>query len=155
MTILLGIDPGLSGALAWYWPATPALIRADDLPRVGKEIDGAQLAAWLREMRPEHAFLEQVSSRPGQGVSSTFVFGAAYGSIKTALAVLGIPYTLVTPGKWKRDMRLSSDKEQGRALAIRTWPEAECFRRVKDHNRAEAALLALWGSRQYRQAEAA
>jgi hypothetical protein len=145
--ILLGIDPGLSGALAWFWPAANA-VRAEDMPRVGKEVDAAQLAAWLRDARPAHAFLESAGSRPGQGVSSTFTTGANFGVIKGVLAAVGIPYTFVSPARWKRDMRLSKDKAQSRALAIRAWPESDCFRRVKDHGRAEAALIALWGSRQ-------
>lgn len=162
--VVVGIDPGLTGAIAWCWPATPAMIRADDMPRVGKEVDGAQLAAWLREMRPEHAFVELANARPakndengsqrGQGASSAFTTGANFGVIKGVLAAVGIPYTLVSSAKWKRDLRLSADKEQSRGAAIRTWPEAACFRRKKDHGRAEAALLARWGSYQ-RQAELA
>lgn len=159
--IICGVDPGLSGAIAWYWPGTPSQIRADDLPRVGKEIDGAQLAAWLLEMRPDRVFLEHASSRPmggskdgtqrGQGAASAFTTGHNYGLIKGVLAALGIPYALVASSKWKRDFGLSKDKSQSRQLAMRKWPEGRSLRGVRGgikEGRAEAALIALWGATQ-------
>jgi hypothetical protein len=118
------------------------------MPRVGKEVDAAQLAAWLRDLRPDRVFMEDAWSRPNDGHMQAFRFGQSFGAVKGVLAALGIPYSLVRPQLWKRDLRLTPDKEQSRALAIRTWPESDCFRRVKDHGRAEAALIALWGSRQ-------
>lgn len=144
--ILLGIDPGLSGAVAWFWPAVNA-IRADDMPRVDNEVNAAQLAAWLRDVRPDCVFMEDAWSRPNDGHMQAFRFGQSFGAVKGVLAALGLPYSLVRPQLWKRDLRLTPDKEQSRALAIRTWPESDCFRRVRDHGRAEAALIALWGSR--------
>lgn len=149
--VVAGIDPGKRGAIAWYWPATPEHIQADSLPYVGKELDAAQLAGWLRDMRPDAVFLEQAASRTGGGVTSSFTFGEGYGAVKSVLATLGIPYSLASPAKWKRDLRLSSDKEQSRALAMRTWPSAACLRGPRGQiieGRAEAALIALWGSRQ-------
>ena len=89
--------------------------------------------------------IERVLSMPKQGVLSTFKFGVAYGMARAAVVALAIPYVLVTPGKWKRHFGLTSDKELSRAMAIRLWPGAGCFRRKRDDGRAEAALLALWG----------
>jgi hypothetical protein len=143
-----GFDPGLSGAIAFYFPAHPELIAAEDFPIVGGEIDAATLADRLRQMRPDFAVIERVGAMPKQGVSSTFKFGASYGALLGVVGALAILSTLVTPTKWKRSFCLSSDKEEARALALRTWPaRAELFSRKKDHGRAEAALLALWGAR--------
>jgi hypothetical protein len=51
----------------------------------------------------------------------------------------------VSPAKWKRALGLS-DAETSRAKAIETWPtQAGLFARKRDHNRAEAALLGLYG----------
>jgi crossover junction endodeoxyribonuclease RuvC len=67
-----------------------------------------------------------------------------------AIGVIGaaaIPLHLVTPAKWKGHLRLSSDKEQARALALRLFPAcSEHFKRKKDHGRAEAALIARYGA---------
>ena len=144
---ILGIDPGLSGALGFYFPAVPDRATAEDLPVAGNEIDAATLACRIEQMNPDVAIVERVSARPGQGVSSTFKFGTAYGTVRGVLGALLVPMHLVTPSPWKRHYRLSADKEQARALALRLFPAtAECFQRRRDHGRAEAALIARYGA---------
>jgi crossover junction endodeoxyribonuclease RuvC len=145
---IAGFDPGKSGAFSFYFQAAPEMIAAEDFPLVNGEIDAATLADRLRQMRPDFAIIERVGAMPGQGVSSTFSFGKSYGVLLGVVATLQIPSALVTPGTWKRHFKLSADKEEARALALRQWPgRAELFARKKDHGRAEAALLALWGAR--------
>lgn len=143
---ILGIDPGLSGAVAFYFPSRSDLIAADDVPLAGKEIDAATLARRIAQMAPTMAVIEIVGAMPKQGVSSTFRFGQAYGTVRGVVAALGVPTHLVTPGLWKRHWRLGSDKEQARALALRLWPTSAHFSRKKDHGRAEAALIARYGA---------
>jgi hypothetical protein len=144
---ILGVDPGLSGALGFYFPAAPDRASAEDLPVAGNEIDAITLARRIAQMKPDLAVVERVSARPGQGVSSTFGFGTAYGAVRGVLGALRVPMHLVAPGLWKRHYRLGADKEQARALALRLFPAtAECFQRRKDHGRAEAALIARYGA---------
>jgi crossover junction endodeoxyribonuclease RuvC len=143
---ILGIDPGLSGALAFYFPSLPGLVTAEDLPIAGGEIDIATLAARLRQMRPDVAIIEQVASMPKQGVASTFKFGTAYGMARGLVTGLGIPVHLVTPRRWKTHFHLDSDKDKSRALALRYWPTSTAFARKKDDGRAEAALIARFGA---------
>ena len=143
---ILGIDPGITGGIAFYFPGNPSMIAAEDIPVAGGEVDVDLLAARLRHMTPAHAFIERASAMPKQGVSSTFKFGAAYGALRAVVAACQIPTTLVTPAVWKKHYRLSADKEQARAMAIRLWPGAGCFSRKKDHGRAEAALIARYGA---------
>jgi hypothetical protein len=143
----LGVDPGLSGAIAFYFPTAPDRVAAEDMPVAAGLVDCATLAARIRQMRPDLAVVERVASRPGQGVASTFKFGAAYGAILGVLGALQIRTVLVTPTTWKKHFALSSDKEQSRALALRTFAKSpEHFARKKDDGRAEAALLALYGA---------
>lgn len=144
---VVGIDPGLSGALAFYFPSVPDRVAAEDMPTAAKMVDLATLAARIQQMRPDLAVVEQVASRPGQGVASTFKFGAAYGAILGVLGALQIRTALVTPTTWKRHFGLDSDKEKSRALALRTFAKSPGhFARKKDDGRAEAALLALYGA---------
>jgi hypothetical protein len=143
---IIGIDPGISGAIAFYFPSRPDLIAVEDLPVAGGEIDAATLARRIAQMTPTFAAVEQVHAMPRQGVSSTFKFGCAYGAIRGVVSALGIATHLVTPGRWKKHFRLSADKEQARALALRLWPGSEHFSRKKDHGRAEASLLARFGA---------
>src|SRR6185437_17078599 len=97
---ILGIDPGLRGAVAFYWPSQPHLITAEDMPIAGHEVDVATLARRLTQIRPDVAIIEQVQSMPKQGVSSTFKFGAAYGMARGVITGLGIPVHLVSPRRW-------------------------------------------------------
>lgn len=143
---ILGVDPGVSGAVAFYFPARPDLIAAEDVPVAGGEIDAATLAQRINQLAPSVAIIEQVGAMPKQGVSSTFKFGMAYGTVRGVVQALGIPMHLVTPTRWKKHFRLDADKEKARALALRLWPETRHFSRKKDHGRAEAALLARFGA---------
>jgi len=144
-----GIDPGLSGGLAFYFPAAPARVAAEDLPVADGNIDAANLAARIAQMRPDFAIVERVGAMPKQGVASTFRFGAAYGAVLGCLAACSVPVQLVAPSVWKRHFRLGADKEESRALAIRLFPAcATQFSRKRDHSRAEASLLALFGARE-------
>jgi hypothetical protein len=142
MSCICGVDPGCSGAIAFFFPEHPEVISVRDVPLAGGKIDAAALAAIIEQMKPDVAIVEQVGPMPKQGVSSTFNFGEAYGTLKGVIGARQLPLHLVTPGRWKKHFRLSSDKEQARALAIRMWPSSEHFRLKKSHGRAEAALIA-------------
>ena len=76
MSSILGIDPGLTGALQLFWRDGQWTLL--DMPVVsnGKrnELNGPEICRWLREHAPHHAFLEFASARPGQGVTSMFRF---------------------------------------------------------------------------------
>jgi crossover junction endodeoxyribonuclease RuvC len=148
MSGILGIDPGLSGALALYNGRWTLL----DMPIAGDakhhEINGPELCRWLRERAPDHAFIEFASARPGQGVTSMFRFGCSYGAIKMALAACGVPYTVVTSAKWKPAVGVSTgaDKEASRQRALQLFPDlATQLACKKDHGRSDALLLAYYG----------
>jgi hypothetical protein len=141
---ILAIDPGLTGALAFYFPGENA-VSAEDMPVAGKDVDAATLAARIAQMKPDVAIVELVASRPGQGVSSVFKFGCGYGMVRGVIAASGVPLHLVSPSKWKRHFGLDADKEKSRALALRFWPtRSDLFKRKRDDGRAEAALLARY-----------
>jgi crossover junction endodeoxyribonuclease RuvC len=97
---ILGVDPGISGALALYRDGTWLLL---DMPVAGdakhRELNGPELCRILREHQPDHAFIEYAAARPGQGVTSMFKFGVTYGATKMALAACGVPFTVITAAK--------------------------------------------------------
>lgn len=144
MSVILGIDPGVTGGIAFLYNS--GTIVAEDIPTVAGEVDVDTIVRRIRSFSPSLAVIERASSMPKQGVASTFKYGVAYGALRAVVAVLEIPCHLVTPGKWKGHFRLDSDKEKSRALAIRLWPGSGFFSRKKDHGRAEAALIARYGA---------
>jgi crossover junction endodeoxyribonuclease RuvC len=142
--IIVGIDPGNNGGIALLHG--DRLIYADHLPIVGKTLSAHLLNNWFADIEPDTpdmVVVEQVHAMPRQGVSSTFAFGKAAGIIDGVIAARRLPVTYVTPQKWKKAMGVTADKNSSRQLAINLWPtEADLFRRVKDADRAEAALIA-------------
>lgn len=148
---IAAFDPGLSGAVAIADGQNYTVI---DLPTMGADkqivLNGSELADYLNTNFVRAAVVEHVHAMPGQGVSGMFRFGTAFGQIIGVLQALAIPYELVQPAKWKREMRLPGGKGKGessRLRAIELMPRmANELKRKKDHNRAEALLLAYWRS---------
>jgi hypothetical protein len=144
-TVILGVDPGASGAIAWLIDGR--LEHVIDMPTADGRVAGALVAHELAEpgWEPHLAVVEDVHAMPKQGVSSTFKFGVSHGTVLGVLATLGVPVELVTPHRWKRHHGIGADKDRARRLAIERWPHAAGqFARKKDHGRAEAALIAAW-----------
>lgn len=156
MNYILGIDPGASGALAFYNPKDGHLAVIDMPTKIITKnkkkkvtIDLYQLGSIIDVWKPQVAcaYIEQVSAMPGQGVTSCFNFGFAAGAVQAAVAANMIPIHLVTPAVWKRAMGLNSDKGVSRVRATEKFPERSgLWSRVKDDGRAEAALLAHYGA---------
>lgn len=144
--VICGIDPGLSGAIAFLFPDHPERVAVYDMPLVDGKINGVGLAQLVEQFNPDCAVVELVGAMPGQGVSSMFNFGRAVGVAIGVLAAHKVPVHFPTPTKWKRHFNLGKDKEESRSLAIERWPLcAESFSLRKHHGRAEACLLAAYG----------
>ena len=155
MSFIIGIDPGANGAVAILDANTHDLVQVFDMPSMEITVGGKTkkrvapylLADELRlyNVHGTRAIVEQVSAMPGQGVSSMFAFGEAFGLARGVLAGMAIPTELVTPAKWKRDLKVNPGKDGARMLACTLYPRhAGEFKRVKDDGRAEATLIAHW-----------
>ena len=158
MTYFIGIDPGLSGAIARYDPETNDLAVYDvptyELKRNGKtkrEVDLHSLARIMDDLTKlpgGSIIIESVASRPGQGVSSVFAFGKVYGILLGVSAATFVPLDTVTPAVWKKAMGVTASKDGSRAKASSLLPQwSHYWRRVKDDGRSEASLLAIYASR--------
>lgn len=144
---VIGIDPGGSGGIAiidefgassWKVPAT--------------ERDTWDLLHGLYSESPSAvAYIEQVHSMPGQGVSSTFRFGASYGGLRMAMIAAGVPFHDVAPGVWQKVFRLPTLKKAGSNTAKKNAHKAraqELFPDLKiTHATADALLIAEFGRR--------
>lgn len=116
------------------------------MPILGKELNAAAIADLFREFTPKHVYTEAINSF-GMGRQSAFNFGQGYGVLKGVLSTLDIPYTIISPAKWKKHFNLNRDKDASRLLATRLYPKnAKDFLRKKDDGRAEALLIARYGS---------
>jgi crossover junction endodeoxyribonuclease RuvC len=149
--IVIGIDLGLSGALAMI--DHTGLLQMSDMPimahgkgTVKNQVNAAGLAQLLKDWEAGHdkneflVVFETVRAMPKQGSASTFSLGHTAGVVEGVVAARGLAHLAITPVEWKKAYRLTSDKEEARALAQRLYPNAS-LARVKDHNRAEALLI--------------
>ena len=144
---ILGVDPGLSGAIAFYFPSEPSTVSVFDMPVADGAVSAPEVARILEQFRPDCAIIEMVGARPGQGVSSMFKFGRAFGTVIGVVGALKVPTHYAASTKWKRYYSLTSDKEESRAKALHLWPKcSESFSKKKHDGRAEAALLARYGA---------
>jgi crossover junction endodeoxyribonuclease RuvC len=150
---IIGIDPGLSGAVAVLTP-DGTLEALCDVPTLvlstsrgtRQEYDAGGMVALLQPYAgPQtHVVIEEAQAMPGQGTRSMCTIGLGFGVWLGILATLGLAHTRVRPGVWKRALGLTRDKEQARWRAMQLFPSAD-LRHKKHHGRAEALLLGLYG----------
>jgi crossover junction endodeoxyribonuclease RuvC len=155
---IIGIDIGLEGAVA-VLDMEGTLLAVEDMPPLAdgtakrRTINSILLAAILPEHaapgKPiEHAYIEFVSVRPGEGAVGAFAFGRCRGIVEGVCGALSIPVSFITPASWKRAVNLppGTDKDRSRSMAIARWPQhAEWFKRKMDNGRSDAALIAIAG----------
>ena len=152
--MILAIDPGAKGALAFFDVEKGSLVIVDmptvQVKRGNKdkvEISPQMVAAEIKARLPRIAILERVGAMPGQGVSSMFQFGRGVGMLEGVLSALQIPVTYITPQAWQKVVGVRGGKDANRARAAELFPSsADCFKRAKDDGRADAALMAWWAA---------
>lgn len=147
---IIGIDPGFSGAWAVI-DHNGKYLGCNDLPHDGKKILVQPVIDEVLKCATPIDFIEivveDVHAMPGQGVSSTFKFGVAFGGAMAVAERLEGETIFVSPRAWKKQMQLDSDKNLSLEMARQLWPDAPLSRK-KDNGRAEALLLAEWRRRQ-------
>ena len=153
---IIGIDPGLSGAIAiledskikelFDMPVMP------DGKKNKRQLNSALLVKLIKNsiknLEDTVMVVEQVNAMPGQGVTSMFNFGQTFGAIKGICAALGLPIFLVRPAKWKKHFELiNSSKDASRTKAIEMYPSiSQQLSKKKDVNKSDAILIARYYS---------
>ena len=149
---IIGIDPGIQGALAIL--DNEKVIDIVDLPVMSdgkknkKQLNGAYLSDYLKKhilnIENTVVVVEQVNAMPGQGVTSMFNFGQTFGVIKGICAALKIPIYFVRPSKWKKHFDLiRSSKYASRPKVIEMYPSlSNLLSKKKDVNKSDAILIA-------------
>tara|TARA_Y100001935_G_C17274020_1_gene493603 strand:+ start:738 stop:1223 length:486 start_codon:yes stop_codon:yes gene_type:complete len=153
---IIGIDPGLSGAIAVM--EDNKVLNLFDIPVMSegkknkRQLNSALLVSLLKENIVSHeevaVVVEQVNAMPGQGVTSMFNFGQTFGAIKGVCAALDLPIFFVRPSKWKKHFELiNSSKDSSRTKAIEMYPKlSNQLTKKKDVNKSDAILIARYYS---------
>lgn len=128
--MILGIDPGLDGAIATLTPDGD-LVAMEDMPSIADGAKGRRALnaplLWhlIAQSHTTIAYCELVGPRPTDGVVGAFGFGRSRGILEGVLAAAGIPVVLIAPPVWKRTHGIPAGKEHkdmARARAIARWP---------------------------------
>lgn len=149
---ILAIDPGMSGAVALLDPKEHQLTILRDFKKKRDIVEAVKCLSF----GVRYAVIELVHAMPGQGVCSMFSFGRAAGVADGALTAFLPALTVeeVAPQKWQNYFRRQrgmtrEDEFDSRAIAELAFPDyRHYFTRKKDHNSADAALMALWKAEQ-------
>ena len=151
---VIGIDPGLNGAIAIL--EEKKVISIIDMPVMAegkknkRQLNSAQLVNIIKEnikLKDEViVVVEQVNAMPGQGVTSMFNFGQTFGAIKGVCAALQLPIFFVRPSKWKKHFELiNSSKDASRTKVIEMYPSlSDQLAKKKDVNKSDAILIARY-----------
>lgn len=161
MRPVIGIDPGITGAIAVRGD-DPTEANVWDMPTItdGKKqrVNAIALADLLRtltiEYSPEEVRIEKVNAMPPMrkggvqrqaGAQSSFNFGRGVGAIDGICGALQLRVTYVIPQKWKKRAGLiGKEKDQARTRALELYPFLDLHRK-KDVGRADAMLIAHYG----------
>ena len=163
MTLVLGVDPGFSGAFAWldYRAAGDyEITRIEDMPVVSKTVGRGQRARL--DIEGVHSLLSQATvkgcalvviedpgARPAQAGAMAFGFGL--GILHDAIWVQKLRLETIVPTKWKRELRVPKDKTEAVQRADELFPAHRAlFRGPRGgllDGRAEAAIIALYGAK--------
>lgn len=151
---VVGIDPGKEGAVCVVSndPVTVDLVLLKDFmdkPRRFRD--------FIDFHKPNHVYLEKAQSMPAQGVSSVFTYGTGFGQIIGWLEMLEVPYMLVSPHIWTKEMHKGCTGKDGKAksqMAVRAlFPDedlsAEGAKKIHP-GYMDARLIAEYGRRIYR-----
>ena len=149
---IIGIDPGLSGAIAVL--ENNKVLNIFDIPVMSegkknkRQLNSALLVNLLKEnINKEEevaVVVEQVNAMPGQGVTSMFNFGQTFGALKGICAALELPIFFVRPSKWKKHFELiNSSKDASRTKVLEMYPTLSGqFSKKRDVNKSDAVLIA-------------
>ena len=153
---IIGIDPGLSGAIAVL--EDNKVLGIYDMPVMAegkknkRQLNSAQLVNIIKDnintKEEITVVVEQVNAMPGQGVTSMFNFGQTFGAIKGVCAALNLSIFFVRPSKWKKHFELiNSSKDSSRTKVIEMYPSlSRQLSKKKDVNKSDAILIARFFS---------
>ena len=153
MMLIIGIDPGITGAICFF--EDRKIIDLIEMPNMAagkknkRQVNGAQVYNEIFERIKNYnkkdikVVIEQVSAMPGQGVTSMFNFGQSFGVLKGICSAMQLPMYFVRPAKWKKYFNLiNSEKDASRTKAIEIFPHFSAqLSRKKDSNKADAILI--------------
>ncbi len=158
--ILVGIDPGLTGAIA--------IVSEDEIifyempvcdqswsawKKINKKVvrqkmvDSQKLWLILEKLKkiPHKITIEAVTPLPTYGISSAWKFSGAFYTIITVCNLLGLNLNFITASSWKKKFNFTGmGKDAPRQTALRMYPHLkEALKYKYNQDKADALFIAL------------
>ena len=163
--LIIGMDPGISGAICFFENGEVKEIL--DMPNMAdgkknkRQINGPQIYNEISKRiinipkKEVVVVIEQVSAMPGQGVTSMFNFGQSFGVLKGICSAMQLSMHFVRPAKWKKYFNLiKTEKDASRTKVIEIFPYISSqLSRKKDSNKADAILIASFYNNTYQKVD--
>ena len=163
--LIIGIDPGISGAICFF--ENGEVKEIIDMPNMAegkknkRQINGPQIyneiSSRIKNTPKKEivVVIEQVSAMPGQGVTSMFNFGQSFGVLKGICSAMQLSMRFIRPAKWKKYFGLiKTEKDASRTKVIEIFPYISSqLSRKKDSNKADAILIASFFNNTYQNIE--
>lgn len=154
--VYIGIDPGSKGFITVIEDYAPSFFALADHTVL-------EVSDFLRSFkgRNVHCVMEEVHAIYGSSAKGTFSFGESFGLLKGLLIANEIPYTLIPPKKWQKEIWVHSDevidrgkiatKQTSVNAAIRLYPRVDLKRTPAckgiDDNKVDSLLIATYALR--------
>lgn len=135
---ILGIDPGLDGALALL-DESGQVVSLHRMPVIAhkkaggkgvkRELNLPAIRELLRELRPDVVALEAATCRPGQTAQTMMGVGYGFGAWRMLMTCQDQRHQIVYPQVWQRvmfrGMPKGDTKERARRAAQQRWPAVD------------------------------
>ncbi len=162
-SIVLGVDPGCTGALAFLDETRNAIVGLYDMPTIDgdrrTEVDFLALVSLVEKYNPRICVTEDCWAWAKNSAQSAFTFGAAYGCLIGAFSYMRRELVRVRPQLWQATMfplgglfEKHDTKQASIFVASKLYPTAQLIRpkaRKPNHDRSDALLIAAYASRLY------
>jgi hypothetical protein len=109
MTMILGIDPGQSGGLAFV-DLDSRQCHLYPMPIRGGRVDVDTLQDLIVQHYPRRAYLEAQRAKSGQRGQALIMLNQ--GRLEAVLELCGVPYSLLDPKVWQNTIGVSGDKAE-------------------------------------------
>ena len=163
--LIIGMDPGISGAICFF--ENGEVKEIIDMPNMAdgkknkRQINGPQIyneiSSRIKNTPKKEivVVIEQVSAMPGQGVTSMFNFGQSFGVLKGICSAMQLSMYFIRPVKWKKYFGLiKTEKDASRTKVIEIFPYISSqLSRKKDSNKADAILISSFFHNTYQNIE--
>lgn len=152
--MIVGCDPGRSGGLVGL-DAAGKILGMIAFEVVGKTLKTDKIKKVLRWDGLEHIFFEQTNAFHKGSANASYTFGKYVGHLLGLIDMADIPYTLVRPSVWQKEMFQGTDpkintKNRAWQACMRLWPEQSFVpegKRKPSDGLVDAACIAEWGRR--------